>query len=64
MHENIVKLVFLIEIPISKNKMIGTSINGEQDIITGNRFPITYDMLEVLRKISDKVDYVIISIIH
>ena len=44
---NIDKLVFLIEIPISKNKMIGTSINGEQDIITGNRFPITYDMLDV-----------------
>lgn len=64
LHENIVELVFLIEIPISKNKMIGISINGEQDIIKGNRFPITYDMLEVLKKISDKVDYVIISIIH
>lgn len=63
LHENIVKLAFLIEIPISKNKMIGTSINGEQNIITGNRFPITYNMLEVLKKISDKVDYVIISII-
>lgn len=64
LHENIVKLAFLIEIPISKNKMVGISISGERDIITDNRFPITVGMLEVLKEILDKVDYVIISIVR
>lgn len=63
-HEEIVKLAFLIEIPISNNKMIGIQRNGQQEKIKGRRFPITVDMLKALKKISGKVDYVIISIMH
>lgn len=64
LHEEIVKLAFLIEIQISKNEMIGKKRNGQQEKIKGRRFPITDDMLKALKRLPDKVDYVIISIMH
>lgn len=63
-HSKIYKIVFLIEIHIPKNKMIGISMNCKQEEIKGRRFPITVEMLEILKKISSNVDYVIISVMH
>lgn len=62
-HKDIVKFAFLIEISISKNEMIGFR-SGQQEKIKGNRFPITNDILKMLKNISDKVDYVIISVMR
>ena len=64
LHEDINKLAFLIELPISKNKMIGLRRDGTNEEIKGERFPITIDMLRILKGISNTVDYIIISVMH
>ena len=61
-------IAFLMEIPIAKNKMIGLTL-GESEllqnkIIKGCNFPFTNDMLNVFKKISKKVDYTVVSIMH
>ena len=64
LHGELLKTVFLIEIPIFRNKIIGINMNYKQEEIKGRRFPITVEMLKVLKKISSNVDYVIISVMH
>ncbi len=64
LHSKLYKIVFLIEIPIPKNKIIGISTSHKQEEIKGRRFPITDEMLKVLKSISCNVDYVIISVMH
>ena len=63
-HADISTLIFLIEIPVAKNRMIG--VNQEKQIveIKGERFPITIEMLKSLKKISNKVDFFVLTIIH
>lgn len=63
-HDEIEQIVFLVEIPIPGNKMYGLTTGGNWDLIKGERFPLTIDMLMILKKITDKIDYVILSIIH
>lgn len=58
------KTMFLIEIPIAKNKMIGINRKFDKEIIKGRRFPITDEMLRILRRISADVDYIVISSMH
>lgn len=58
------KIAFMIEIPIAKNKIICTNCKCEQEVIKGRRFPITVDIIRILKSIAYKVDYTIICIMH
>ena len=62
-HKELTKIMFLIEINISKNKMIGY-VNNEMIDIKGRCLPFTNEMLNVLKIALDKVDYIVISVMH
>ena len=64
LNNEISKILFLIEIPISNNKMIALNQAYHSVEIKGRRFPITTDMLRVLKKVSEMVDYIVISVMH
>lgn len=64
LHEDISRLAFLIELPIPKNRMIGLRIDGINEEIKGEKFPITIEMLRILKSIANTVDYTIISVMH
>lgn len=63
-NDGLSEIIFMIEIPIPKNRMIGLTTDLRQKAIKGRRFPITADMLNILMDTSEHVDYVIISIMH
>lgn len=64
LHDDIQSIAFLIEIPISKNTLIGMNVGFQREQIKGRRFPVTTDMIRVIKEISNRVDYTIISIMH
>nr|MCR4717346.1 hypothetical protein [Lachnospiraceae bacterium] len=63
-HNDLAKIAFLIEIPISRVKIIGFDLNLQEEAIKGRVFPITKSMLEMLKKLEKKIDYIIISVMH
>lgn len=62
--EKIDKLIFLIEMPIAKNKMIGFDEYFNSIEIKGRKIPFTLDMLRILMEISNKVDFIVLSVMR
>ena len=62
--DNNFKMVFLVEIHIAKNKLVGINYKFQKKVIKGRRFPITADMLRVIKENSKEIDYVVICIMH
>ena len=63
-HDEITKIVFLIEIPISKVRILGLNNYYQWEEIKGRNFPLTYDMINILKNVSNKVDYTFISVMQ
>ena len=63
-NNNLDKIIFLVEIPIAKNKIIAFDFDSTSKTIKGRKFPFTLDMIAILNEISKHVDYIIISVMH
>lgn len=61
---NLTEIVFLIEIPISRMKLVGINKEFKLSKIKGRKFPITEGMIKVLKQVKQDVDFIIISIMR
>ena len=63
-NRNLDKIIFMVEVNIAWDKMIGIDGFYRSEIIKGRRFPVTKDMIDIMREIPEQVDYILLSVMH
>ena len=62
--KKLTEIVFLIEIPISRTKLVGIDRGLKLSTIKGRKFPITEEMIKIIKQVNHDVNFIIISIMR